>query len=120
MLKTRFPLIAAMLFIQEESLFLKEINMSTNRFFQLMIALGLVLAVALTVREALATTDVVSQVNTRHESATAACAILPSHLSIQTGYITEKGMWVTYTAQGPTGVDGGLMALLSSPPTCSR
>jgi hypothetical protein len=94
--------------------------MSIHRLFQLLIALGLVLAVTFTVREALAATAVVSQVNTRHESATAACAILPSHLSIQTEYVSERGMWVTYTAQGPAGVDGGLMALLSSYPTCSR
>lgn len=94
--------------------------MSTHRLFQLMIALGLVLAVVLTVREALATTDVVSRVNTNHESAIGACAIRPSHPSIQTEYMSEKGMWVTYTSQGPTGVDGGLMALLSSYPTCSR
>lgn len=94
--------------------------MFKNRLFNVLIALALVMVVALTAREAFATTDVVSQGNAAHGSTTSACAILPAHLSIQTEYASEKGMWVTYTAHGPSGVDGGLMALLSSYPTCSR
>jgi hypothetical protein len=99
---------------------LKELEMLRNRVFNSLIAMALVVIVALTAQEAFATTDVVSQANADHRTSTSACAILPTHLSIQTEYVSEKGMWVTYTAQGPSGVDGGLMALLSSYPTCSR
>lgn len=94
--------------------------MSRNRVFNSLIAVALVVTVALTAREAFATTDVASQANAAHGFTTSVCSILPSHLSVQTEYVSEKGMWVTHTAQGPSGVDGGLMALLSSYPTCSR
>lgn len=89
--------------------------MSTNRLFQLMIALGLVLAVALTVREALATTVLTSE-----RDAAAECASLPSRYSIRTEFMKETGTSATYTEDGPTGVDGGLMYLLSAYQTCSR
>ena len=89
--------------------------MSTNRFFQLMIALGLVLAVTFTVREAVATAAMTSEMD-----AASACARLPSRYSIRTEYVQEVGIWVAKTEQGPTGVDGGLLDLMSDYRTCSR
>ena len=89
--------------------------MFTHRLFQLLIALGLVLAVTFTVREAVATTAIASEID-----AAAMCASLPSRYSIRTEYVQEANMWVVQTEQGPTGVDGGLLDLLSDYRTCSR
>jgi len=47
------------------------------------------------------------------------CASLPARSSIHTVYVEEIGMLVSYTEDGPTGVDGGLMNLLSAYRTCS-
>jgi hypothetical protein len=47
------------------------------------------------------------------------CASLPARSSIHTVYVEEIGMRVSYTEDGPTGVDGGLMNLLSAYRTCS-
>ena len=94
--------------------------MFKNRLFNVFVAIALVIVVALTVREAFATSNVVSQTNAKNEAATSACAIFPLRLSVHTEYSDQQHMWVTYTSQGPTGVDGGLMELLSTYPTCSR
>ena len=89
--------------------------MLRNRLFNVLIAAALVLVVALTVREAFATTAVTSQ-----PSAAAACASLPSRYSIHTAYVQEAGISVPYTEDGPTGVDGGLLALMSAYRSCVR
>ena len=94
--------------------------MFKNRLFNVFVAIALVIVVALTVREAFATSNVVSQTNAKNEAAASACAIFPSRLSVHTEYSDPQHMWVTHTSQGPTGVDGGLMELLSTYPTCSR
>ena len=94
--------------------------MFKNRLFNMLIAIALVIVVALTAREAFATSDVVSQSNLTNGAKMSECAVLPSHLSLHTGYATERGMWVTYTEQGPAGVEGGLMGLLAANPICSR
>lgn len=89
--------------------------MSNSRLFKLLIALGLVLALALTVREAVATTIVTSEGNAAKE-----CASLPSQYSIHSEYMKEADMWIFRTEEGPTGVDGGLLSLLSNYRACSR
>ena len=94
--------------------------MLKNRFFNVLIVIALVMAVALTAREAFATADIVSQGNAADAAKTAKCAILPPQMSIETVYVAERGIWVTYSGQGPTGVDGGLMDILSKYRTCSR
>ena len=94
--------------------------MSRNRLFNLLIAVALVIVAGLTAREALATSEAVSQANPSNGIQDSACGILPSQISVQTEYVSDKGMWVTYTGQAPSGVDGGLMSLLSRYPTCSR
>jgi hypothetical protein len=93
----------------------KEIEMLRNRLFNVLIAIALVILVALTVREAFATSITTSQT-----SSTVKCDSLPSRHSIHTEYVEEMGMMVTSTEDGPTGVDGGLMYLLSAYRTCSK
>ena len=89
--------------------------MSTNRLFNVLIAIALVMVIALTVREALATSITTSQ-----GDATTKCDSLPSHYSIHTETVKTTGTRLTYTEDGPTGVDGGLMYLLSAYQTCSQ
>ena len=47
------------------------------------------------------------------------CASLPSHYSLHNEYIQGTGRWIPFTEAGPTGVDGGLIQLLSSYRICS-
>jgi hypothetical protein len=94
--------------------------MSKSRLFNVLICVALVLVVAFTAREALATADVLSQGNVTRGAKTTECAMLPPQLSIQSGYVKERGVWVSFTGQGPTGVDGGLMSLLAGYANCSR
>ena len=89
--------------------------MKANRLFDVIVAVALVLVIGLTVREATATAAVV----TRKGSSEITCADLPSHYSIHNEYVEGTG-WVTYTEDGPAGVDGGKIELLSSYRTCSK
>jgi hypothetical protein len=90
--------------------------MKTNFLFHSIVALALLLIIGLTVREAAATTAIV----TRQGFAEPACASLPFGYSIRSEYVEERGITVLYTEDGPTGVDGGLINLLSSYRTCSK
>ncbi|HVF25075.1 MAG TPA: hypothetical protein VNA23_04255 [Anaerolineales bacterium] len=87
--------------------------MFKNRLFNVLIAVALVIALALTVREAYATSLLSSEGHT-----VAACESLPSRYSIHTEYLPEADMWIIRTEDGPTGVDGGLIQLLSNYRTC--
>jgi len=89
--------------------------MLRNRLFNLVIAIALVILIAMTVREAVATTAIVSPVDANKE-----CASLPSRHSIHSEYVKEANMWVIRTEDGPVGADGGLIDLLSNYRTCSR
>jgi hypothetical protein len=50
----------------------------------------------------------------------AECTDLPSRYSIRSEYLEEAGIWLTFTEDGPTGVDGGLIDLLFMYRNCSR
>jgi len=89
--------------------------MLRNRLFNVLIAMALVIVVALTVRKALATSVIASQAD-----AATRCDSLPSRYSIQTVEVKQTGTRITYTEDGPTGVDGGMIHLLSDYRTCSR
>ena len=89
--------------------------MLKHRLFNLLIAIALVIVIVFNVREAIASTVIRSQADTAIK-----CASLPSRYSIHTEYVEETGIWVTYTEDGPTGVDGGLIQLLSDYQACSR
>ena len=90
--------------------------MFSHRLFNIIVAIALLVVIGLSVREAAATTDVIAQAG----SAKTACASLPSDYSIRTEYVPERGVWVTYSEGGPTGVDGGLIQLLSDHRACSK
>lgn len=90
--------------------------MSRNRLFNMLVVILLVTVIALTVREAAATAGILSQ----RDSTKVECLDLPSRYSIRTEYVKAAGMSMPYTEDGPTGVDGGLIDLLSSYRTCSK
>lgn len=87
-----------------------------NRVFTIIVAIALLAVIGLTVSEVAATTLLVSS----SKSTDTACTSLPSRHSIRTEYVPERGVWMTYTESGPTGVDGGLIQLLSDYQDCSR
>lgn len=90
--------------------------MKANRLLYIGVAVALLFVIGLTIRAAAAT-------NTLAEgkgSSEMTCAGLPSRYSIHNEYIEEMGIWMTYTEDGPTGVDGGLIQLLSDYRTCSK
>lgn len=99
--------------------------MANNRFINLLIAIAVVVLVGLTAREASATSAVIAHDSSASRSLSeleksAECASLPARSSIHTVYVQEIGTWMSYTEDGPTGVDGGLIYLLSNYQTCSR
>jgi hypothetical protein len=91
--------------------------MKYQRFFHLLITIALLAVIALTVSEAAATAHILSQTESVSRSK---CADLPSRHSIRTEYSSQRGAWITVSEDGPTGVDGGLIQLLSDYRTCSR
>ena len=93
--------------------------MRKYHLFNLLIAVALVILIAFTVREAAATAGIVSQADSIKGAKALECASLPSRYSIHTEFVKTTGMFLTYTEDGPTGVDGGLMYLLSAYRTCS-
>jgi hypothetical protein len=90
--------------------------MFSRNLFNSIVAIALLAVIGFTVREAAATTAVISQAN----SAETVCSSLPSLYSIHSEYVQERSAWMTYTEEGPTGVDGGLIYLLSEKRTCTR
>jgi hypothetical protein len=91
----------------------EEIEMLRYRLFHVLVAAALVITLALTVREAFATSLVIAQTD-----AVTRCQDLPSRYSLHTE--TVNGFSVLYSEDGPTGVDGGLPELLNAYRTCSR
>ena len=89
--------------------------MFKKRLFNLLIAIALVITLAFTAREALATTAITSRIDE-----TVKCADLPSPYSIHSKYVTETKMWMLYTEDGPVGVDGGLKELSAAYRMCTR
>ena len=89
--------------------------MFKNRLPNVLIAMALVITLAFTVQEALATTAIRSQTDARVK-----CASLPSRYSIHSKYVKEANMWIRYTEDGPVGVDGGLRELASAYRMCSQ
>jgi hypothetical protein len=97
-----------------------ETQMSNYRLFNLLVAVALSIAAALTVQEAFATASILSQADAARHANQSECASLPSHYSIHALNVKETGTIIAYTEDGPTGVDGGLINLLSNYRTCSR
>ena len=89
--------------------------MLRNRLFNIFIVIALITVVALTAREAFATSIITSETD-----AAIKCDSLPSYYSIHTEDVKTTGTRLTFTEDGPTGVDGGLIYLLSAYRTCSK
>jgi hypothetical protein len=93
--------------------------MFKKRLFHLFIVIAVVIVAAFVVREALAEANVMSQ-NEATLSAGSECASLPSRYSVHSEVVEETGTRLPATEDGPTGLDGGLMNLMSSYRTCSK
>jgi hypothetical protein len=93
--------------------------MKSHILFNLIIVAILLVVVGLTIREAAATTTVISQAAATSPSS-AACASLPSRYSFRSEYVQAMGSWVIVTEEGPTGLDGGLIQLLSDYRNCTK
>ena len=100
--------------------------MSANRLFPILIAVVLIVLVAVTTREALATSILVSQayhiLPKDQETALASptCTSTGQIMSsVKSAYVKELNGWFPRTPNGYTGVDGGLIELLSKARSCS-
>jgi hypothetical protein len=89
--------------------------MFRNRLFNISIALALLILIGLTAYDAMATTSVLAQ----SQPSAVSCQHLPLRTSIHVENVQGVGH-MTFTHEGPTGVDGGLIQLLSDYRTCSR
>jgi hypothetical protein len=90
--------------------------MKANRLLYIVTAAALLCVTWLTVRAAAATNTVAGE----KSSSKMTCVSLPSRYSIRNEYVEEMGIWMTYTEDGPTGVEGGSVQLLSDYRTCSK
>ena len=93
--------------------------MSRNRLFNVLVGIALAIVIALTGQEVASTASTVFNTDASEETMTLECASLPSRYSIHTEYVNELGRSVSYTEDAPTGVDGGLIYLLSNYRACS-
>jgi len=94
--------------------------MFTNRVFNLLIVIALVALVGLTVREVSATSAVIAASQPHGDLAKAEeCLSLPARSSIYPVNM-ENGLRLPHTKDGPTGLDGGLISLLSNYRDCSQ
>ncbi len=93
--------------------------MFKNRLFNIFVAIALVMVVALTIREAAATAGIIFETDLATRAKAVECVNRPFHYSIRTEYLKEADMWVVRWENRPTGVDGGLLELLSNNQSCS-
>lgn len=90
----------------------------------IILSIMLVFVLIFVVGKAVAATTAIPSTDVADRSLTdqtklAECASLPSRLSLHNVYMDATNVRVSYTEDGPTGVDGGLMHLLSAYRTCS-
>jgi hypothetical protein len=90
--------------------------MNANGLLYIVLAVGLLFVIGLTTRAAAATKPLAGGKGASEMT----CTGLPSRYSIHNEYVEEMGIWMTYTEDGPTGVDGGLVQLLSDYRICSK
>lgn len=96
--------------------------MNKNRFFNVILAAALALMVALTFQGAIATARVAMAAGGADQAASAPVCDRPAveRSSIRRVYVDQMDTWLTYTDGIPTGVDGGLVHLLSNTRVCSK
>jgi hypothetical protein len=96
--------------------------MNKNRLFNIFVVAALALMVALTIQGEISTTRVAWAADGSDQSSSAPLcnkpAVEPS--SIRRVYVDQMDTWLTYTDGGSTGVDGGLIHLLSNARVCSK
>jgi hypothetical protein len=93
--------------------------MPRNRLFNLLIGIAIAIVIALTFQESASPASIIPRTSSSERIRTSECASLPSRYSIHAEYVSELGRSVIYTENGPTGVDGGLIYLLSNYRSCS-
>jgi len=100
----------------KKTFFLKGAQMRKNRLFNVVIGFALVVVIVLTISQAMETTKVVSAAFGSSDEAN--CFSGMDRLSLTSVYIEEISGWFPRTNKGLTGVDGGLLYLLSNYHTC--
>ena len=91
--------------------------MLKKHLFNVVIGFALVVVIVLTISQAMKTTKVVSAASGSPD--TSDCLSLMDRLSLTSVYIEEISGWFPRTNKGLTGVDGGLLDLLSNNQSCS-
>ncbi len=91
--------------------------MFKNRLFNVVIGLSLVVIVVLTISQAVETTKIVSAASGPPD--TSGCFSAMDRLSLTSEYVEEAGGWFLRTNKGSTGVEGGLLELLSNSRGCT-
>lgn len=96
--------------------------MNKNRFFNIFIVAALILMVALTILGAIETTKAAMAAGAADQTLATPICNKPAveRSSIRRVYVQQVDSWLTYTGGGPTGVDGGLIELLSNARICSN
>jgi len=99
--------------------------MIKNRLFNVFVVAALALMTALTIQGAIETSWVAMAAGASDQANPPAAAPLcefpvVERSSIRRVYVEQMNTWVTYTDSGPTGVDGGLIHLLSGSQDCSQ
>ena len=92
--------------------------MFKSRLFNILIVAALIAVMALTVLQAVETTRVAHAAQQSKLANTPFC-LMPA-APIQSMYVKQMGIWVPRSASAPTGVDGGLIQILSDYRSCSN
>jgi hypothetical protein len=93
-------------------------NRLFNRMFNILVSVTLVVMAALTLQQAAGVSSVAkaaSALSANPAASPAQCLRLEPHQSITASYVKDMNMWVARSEEGPTGVDGGLIYVLSLP-----
>jgi hypothetical protein len=96
--------------------------MNKNRLFNLFLGATLALMAALILQAAIETNKVALASGASHPAPSAPLCDNPAveRPSIRRVYVEQMDSWLTYTGGVPTGVDGGLIQMLSHARVCSE
>ncbi len=92
--------------------------MLNSRLFNVLMVAALITVMVLTVLQAVATTQVAYAAQQNKLANTPFC--LAPAAPVQSMYVKQMGIWVPRSASAPTGVDGGLIQILSDYRSCSN
>jgi hypothetical protein len=96
--------------------------MIKNRLFNVFVVAALALMVALTIQGVIETAKVAMAAGGSDQALAAPLCAIPAveRTAIRRVYVQQMDTWLTYTDGGPTGIDGGLIDLLSNARVCSK